>query len=39
MAEGALLTVVYIERNGRIGVISARQATKHEQDDYFVENN
>jgi uncharacterized DUF497 family protein len=39
LAEGALLTVVHTERNGRIRIISARQATKHEQDDYFVENN
>ena len=37
-AEGALLTVVYTERNGRIRIISARQATKREEDDYFVEN-
>ncbi|MBX9826313.1 MAG: BrnT family toxin [Xanthobacteraceae bacterium] len=39
MAEGALLTVVYTERSGRVRIISARQATKHEQDEYFVENN
>jgi hypothetical protein len=39
LAEGAVLTVVYTERNGRIRIISARQATKLEQDDYFVENN
>ena len=39
MAEGALLTVVHTERNGRIRIISARQATRNEQDDYFVENN
>ena len=37
-AEDAVLTVVYTERNGRIRIISARQATKHEQDDYFIEN-
>ena len=37
-AAGALLTVVYTERNGRIRIISARQATKREEDDYFVEN-
>jgi len=37
-AEGAVLTVVYSERNGRIRLISARQATKREQDDYFIEN-
>ena len=39
LAEGAVLTVVYAERSGRIRIISARQATKQEQDDYFVENN
>jgi len=38
MAEGAVLTVVHTERNGRIRIISARQATRHEQDDYFIEN-
>jgi uncharacterized DUF497 family protein len=39
MAEGAVLTVIYTERNGRIRIISARRATRHEQDDYFIENN
>jgi uncharacterized DUF497 family protein len=39
LAEGALLTVVYTERPARIRIISVRQATRHEQDDYFVENN
>ena len=39
IAEGAVLTVIYTERNGQIRIISARQATKREQDDYFVENN
>jgi len=38
-AEGALLTVVYTERSGRFRIISARQATKREQDDYFIQNN
>jgi uncharacterized protein len=38
-AEGAILTVVYADRNDRIRMISARQATKREQDDYFTENN
>jgi uncharacterized DUF497 family protein len=37
-AEGTVVTVAYTERNGRIRIISARQATKHEQDDYFIEN-
>jgi uncharacterized DUF497 family protein len=38
LAEGAVLTVVYTERGGRIRIISARQATRREQDDYFIEN-
>jgi hypothetical protein len=36
-APGSILTVIYAERNGRIRIISARQATKREQDDYFTE--
>jgi uncharacterized DUF497 family protein len=39
IADGALLTVVHTERNGRIRIISARQVTRHEQDDYFAQNN
>jgi hypothetical protein len=39
MAEGVVLTVVYTERDSRIRLISARHATKHEQDDYFTQNN
>lgn len=39
LAERTMLTVVYTERDGRIRIISARQATKREQDDYFVQNN
>ena len=36
MAEGdVLLFVAYTEREERIRIISARRATKHEQDDYF----
>jgi uncharacterized DUF497 family protein len=38
LAEGAVLTVVHTQRNDRIRIISARQATRHEQDNYFVEN-
>jgi uncharacterized protein len=38
-AEGVVLVVVYTERSGHIRIISARRATKHEQDDYFIENN
>ena len=37
-AEEAVITVVYTERNGRVRIISARRATRHEQDDYFIEN-
>ena len=39
MAAGnSLLFVVYTERKGRIRIISARRATKREQDDYFRQN-
>ncbi len=39
MAEGNIpLLVVYTERQGRIRIISARRATKREQDDYFRQN-
>jgi uncharacterized DUF497 family protein len=38
-AEGAILTIVYTDRSDRIRIISARRATKREQDDYFTENN
>ena len=38
IAEGTVLTVVYTERDGRIRIISARRATRHEQDDDFIEN-
>jgi uncharacterized DUF497 family protein len=37
-AEEAVITVVYTERNGRFRIISARRATRHEQEDYFIEN-
>lgn len=37
-AEGMVLTVVYTERGDRIRLISARRATRHEQDDYFIQN-
>ncbi|MEJ0075216.1 MAG: BrnT family toxin [Alphaproteobacteria bacterium] len=30
MADGVVLIVVYTERNGRLRLISARRATKHE---------
>ncbi len=35
MVEGTLLFVFYTERDDRIRIISARRATKHEQDDYY----
>lgn len=35
MVRGELLAIVYTERGERIRLISARRATKHEQDDYF----
>jgi uncharacterized DUF497 family protein len=38
VAEGRLLTIVYTQRSPRIRLISARAATKHEQDIYFREN-
>jgi len=38
-AEGDIvLFVAYTEREGRIRIISARRATKHEQDHYFSQN-
>jgi uncharacterized protein len=38
VAEGVILTVVYTERSSRIRLVSARRATRHEQDDYFIQN-
>jgi uncharacterized DUF497 family protein len=39
MAEGqVLLFVAYTERGERTRIISARRATKHEQDFYFQQN-
>jgi uncharacterized protein len=38
MAEGVVLFVVYTERDSRLRLISARRATKREQDDYFAQN-
>lgn len=35
MVNGVLLTVVYTERDDRIRIISARKATKHEQQEYY----
>jgi uncharacterized DUF497 family protein len=38
MSQGQLLTVIYIERGVRSRIISARKATRHEQDDYYRQN-
>ena len=37
-SQGQILAVVYTEREERIRIISARRATKDEQDRYFYEN-
>jgi uncharacterized DUF497 family protein len=37
--ERGVVTIVYTEREDRFRIISARRATKREQDDYFIENN
>jgi uncharacterized DUF497 family protein len=36
--EGQLLSVIYTPRHGRYRLISARRATKDEQDHYFTQN-
>ena len=38
MCRSTLLHVTYSERDGYIRIISARQAERHEQDDYYREN-
>ena len=38
MVEGTLIFVAYTEREERARIISARRATKYEQDDDFQEN-
>jgi hypothetical protein len=38
MAADHMLTVVYTERDERIRIISARRATKNEQDRYYRQN-
>jgi uncharacterized protein len=38
IVEGQLLNVTYTERSGRCRLISARRATKKEDDDYFMQN-
>jgi uncharacterized DUF497 family protein len=38
VVEGVLLSVNYVTRNERLRLISARRATRNEQDDYFAQN-
>lgn len=38
MASGTILTVVYTERGETIRIISARRATRYEQDLYYRQN-
>ena len=38
LCGGALLTVVYTERQDVVRIISARRATRSEHDDYFRQN-
>ena len=38
MCRGTVVHVTYSERGHRIRIISARQAEKHEQEDYYREN-
>jgi uncharacterized protein len=38
MADGELLSVIYSERRGRFRLITARRATRDEQDHYFTQN-
>jgi uncharacterized protein len=38
MVEGQLLSVVYTPRQGRFRLVSARRASKDEQDHYFTQN-
>jgi hypothetical protein len=38
MVEDTLLFVAYTERGDRVRIISARRATRHEQDEYYRQN-
>lgn len=38
MADGVLLSIIYTPRQGRYRLITARRATRDEQDHYFTEN-
>ena len=35
MVNDVILTVIYMERSDRTRIISARRATKHEQEEYY----
>jgi uncharacterized protein len=39
MVQGTLIFVAYTERDDKVRIISARRATKHEQDDYYQQKN
>ena len=38
MVQGTLIFMAYTERGDRVRIMSARRATRHEQDDYFEQN-
>jgi uncharacterized DUF497 family protein len=38
MVEGTLIFVAHTERGDCVRIITARRATKHEQDDYYLQN-
>ena len=38
MVDGTLLFVAYVERGDLVRIISARRASRHEQNDYFQQN-
>jgi len=38
MVDGVILHVTYTERGGRLRLISARRAERHEQDTYYRQN-
>ena len=38
MCRGIIIQVTYSERSGRVRIVSARKAEKHEQNDYYRKN-
>jgi uncharacterized DUF497 family protein len=38
MRQGVILRITYAQRGERIRIISARRATRHEQDEYYRQN-